>query len=137
MPATFPALSKENGNAMGMPDVCKTPSPGGPVPIPYPNFGMIMQATKVGKKVKIRGKPPVVEQSEIPQSTGNEAGTAGGVVSETNRDKVIFPKGSSKVKVGGKGICGFPCLTKHNGASANMPAGMTIAPSQPKVFVST
>jgi hypothetical protein len=24
---------------IAFPDVCKTPSPGGPIPIPYPNFG--------------------------------------------------------------------------------------------------
>jgi hypothetical protein len=26
--------------AATVPDVCKTPSPGGPVPIPYPNIAM-------------------------------------------------------------------------------------------------
>ena len=29
-----------NGIAMGFPDVCKTPSPVGPIPIPYPNIAM-------------------------------------------------------------------------------------------------
>ena len=28
------------GMSMVFPDVCKTPSPGGPVPIPYPNIAM-------------------------------------------------------------------------------------------------
>lgn len=31
--------STHNGQSVaGFPDVCKTPSPGGPVPIPYPNL---------------------------------------------------------------------------------------------------
>ena len=34
------------------PDVCKTPSPGGPIPIPYPNIGMSSNTSKGAKKVK-------------------------------------------------------------------------------------
>lgn len=29
----------KGGISFGFPDVTKTPSPGGPIPIPYPNFG--------------------------------------------------------------------------------------------------
>jgi hypothetical protein len=68
-------------------------------------------------------------------SQGDEAGTAGGVVSGKNMDKVIFKKGSAKVIIEGKGCAYLTCMTAHNGANANMPAGNQIAPSQAKVLV--
>ena len=120
---------------MGMPDVCKTPTPGGPVPIPYPNIGMLPQAQKTSTKVKIDGMVAIIETSEIPMSQGDEAGTAGGVVSGKNMDKIVFKKGSSKVLIEGKGCAYLTCMTAHNGANANMPAGQQIAPSQAKVMV--
>ena len=37
--AMFSSSTKEGGIVLAFPDVCKTPSPGGPaVPIPYPNI---------------------------------------------------------------------------------------------------
>ena len=120
---------------MGMPDVCKTPTPGGPVPIPYPNISMTSNATKTSKKVKIVGKETVIEQSEIAQSQGDEAGTAGGVVSSQNMNKTTYKKGSSKVKAEGKNVCYLTSMTGQNGSNANVPAGQQIAPSQTKVMV--
>ncbi len=46
MPATVNVNSRtvvhaaSDGVATAFPDVCKTPSPAGPVPIPYPNVAM-------------------------------------------------------------------------------------------------
>jgi len=131
----FPASSKGGGQCFGAPDVCKTPSPAGPIPIPYPNFGMVNQATKTSTKVKFVGKEAVTLKSEIPRSMGDEAGTAGGVISGKNMDKVTFKKGSSKVKVEGQPCVHLTSTTAHNGANANMPAGAQIAPSQTKVRV--
>ena len=131
----LPASSKGGGQCFAVPDVCKTPSPGGPVPVPYPNIGMVAQAVKTSTKVKIVGMPAVIETTEIPMSQGDEAGTAGGVVSGKNMDMVTFKKGSSKVLIEGKGCAYLTCMTAHNGANANMPAGHQIAPSQPKVLV--
>ena len=45
----FPGATKGGGQCFGFPDVCKTPSPAGPVPIPYPNFGLLNQAAKTAK----------------------------------------------------------------------------------------
>ncbi len=39
------------------PDVCKTPSPGGPVPIPYVNIAMDSNLTDGAETVKIEGNP--------------------------------------------------------------------------------
>jgi hypothetical protein len=133
----LPASSKGGGVCQGMPDVCKTPAPPAPpVPIPYPNIGQLATAVKTSTKVKIVNMPAVIETSEIPMSQGDEAGVAGGVVSGKNMDKIVFKKGSAKVMIEGKGCAYLTCMTAHNGANANMPAGAQIAPSQAKVLVS-
>jgi hypothetical protein len=131
----FPASSKGGGQCFAFPDVCKTPSPAGPIPIPYPNLGMVPQAVKTSTKVKLVGMLAVVENSEIPMSQGDEAGSAGGVISGAFAQKVVFKKGSSKVQIEGQGCAFLSCLTAHNGSNANVPAGNQIAPSQVKVLV--
>ena len=131
----MPASTTGGGQCFAMPDVCKTPTPAGPVPIPYPNMGNVAQATKTSTKVKFVNKEVVLENSEIPMSQGDEAGTAGGVVSGRNMDKIVFKKGSSKVQIEGKGCVYLTAMTGHNGSNANMPAGNQIAPSQTKVLV--
>ena len=132
----FPASSKGGGVCMGTPDVCKTPSPAGPVPIPYPNVGNLTQAQKTCPKVKIDGKEAANLNTQMPQSQGDEAGTAGGVVSGTNMQTVTFKVGSTKVKIQGQPAVYLTSTTGHNGSNANMPAGAQIAPSQAKVLIS-
>ena len=50
----FPASTKGGGAVLAFPDVCKTPSPAGPIPIAYPNVAMASQGQKGAKKVKWR-----------------------------------------------------------------------------------
>lgn len=137
MAAIFPASTKGGGNCFAMPDVCLTPAPPSPspVPIPYPNTGMLNQAKKTSTKVKFVGKEVVTKKSEIPRSMGDEAGTNKGVMSGTNMGKVLYKKGSSKVKVQGQPCVHLTCMTGHNGTNANMPTGAQISPSQTKVIV--
>ncbi len=120
-------------------DVCKTPSPGGPIPIPYPNFGMLMQIKggTASKKVKIVGKKTATTKTEISMSTGDEPGTAGGgVISNRFKGPCKFKKGSSKVKAEGKPVVHLTSLIGQNGvANANVPVGVQVAPSQTKVTV--
>jgi hypothetical protein len=100
----------------GPPDVCKTPSPGGPVPIPYPNIAMDSDLAKGTKKVKINGKPVATEASNLSMSTGDEAGTAGGgVASNKFKGKLTWGSASSDVTAEGKGVCRFMDVTQHNG----------------------
>lgn len=46
-------LRTSGGVTVAFPDVCKTPSPGGPVPIPYPNIGSSSDTSRGTKKTKI------------------------------------------------------------------------------------
>ena len=137
MVAIFPGSTMAGGTCLGAPDVCLTPAPPAPpVPIPYPNTGMLNQAKKTSSKVKFAGKKVVTVKSEISRSMGDEAGVNKGVISGMNMGKIKFKKGSSKVKIEGQNCVHLTSVTGHNGANANMPAGAQIAPSQTKVKVS-
>jgi len=129
--------TKGKGDCAAFPDVCKTPSPAGPVPIPYPNMGQLAQADAgtCSAKVKILNKPVVTLKTEIPMSSGDEAGSAGGVMSGKNKGPIKFLKGSLKVTVEGTPVVFLTCMSGQNGSNANAPAGAQISPSQEKVMV--
>jgi hypothetical protein len=104
-----------NGKTIAFPDVCKTPSPGGPIPIPYPNIAMSSDTAKGTKKVKVEGKPVCVKDSNFSTSTGDEAGTAGGgVASNKTKGKAEFVNFSFDVKFEGKNVPRSFDLMLHN-----------------------
>lgn len=90
-----------------LPDVCKTPSPGGPVPIPYPIIiSMSTDLVKGTKTVKVDGgKMAAIKGSEFSRCTGDEPGTAGGVKSSTNMKEATWITSSFDVKLDGKNAC--------------------------------
>ena len=96
-----------NGTAIAtLPDVCKTPSPGGPVPLPYPNIARSADLTKGTKSVQVDGGQMAAHQdSELAKSSGDEPGTAGGVKSSTNMKEATWLTYSFDVKLEGKGAC--------------------------------
>ncbi len=111
-------LHKGDGNqhVSGPPDVCKTPSPGGPVPIPYPNIAMDSDLAKGTKKVKINGKSVATEAANLSTSTGDEAGTAGGgLISSKTKGKLTWGSASTDVIAEGNGVARFMDVTQHNG----------------------
>lgn len=116
------------------PDVCNTPSPNGPVPIPYPNIAQCPMAINTAISVMFSQRPVIHKMSEIPLSSGDEAGTAGGVKSGVFIQKTTFLMGASKVFVEGQPVVLHSANTAHNGANFNIP-GVQAAPSQVKVLV--
>ena len=72
-----------NGISMAtVPDVCMTPSPGGPVPVPYPNIALSKNLAKGTTTIAADGGNMCANYgSEFSKSTGDEPGTVGGVVS--------------------------------------------------------
>ena len=132
----FPGASKGEGMCVSPLDVCKTPAPPlpNPVPIPYPNMGMTNQAVNTSTKVKFVSKEAITLKSEIPSTSGDEAGVAGGAVSGVNMQKVQFKKGSSKVKIEGQPCIYLTAPTGQNGSNANT-MGFYTVPSQVKVLV--
>lgn len=102
------------------PDVCKTPSPGGPVPVPYVNIASDGDLAKGTKKTKIEGKSVALESSNLSTSMGDEPGTAGGgIVSSKTKGKMTWGTASADVKFEGKGVARFMDVTQHNGNSFN------------------
>jgi hypothetical protein len=138
MPAIFPAASKAGGTYFAFPDVCFVPAPPPVVqiPIPFPNLAQVASTDGAVDKVLIENKETVVEGSRVPNSSGDEAGTKGGVVSGKNLDQVAPKSFSAKVFARGKKVVMLTSMAAHNGSSANIPAGMMVAPSQAKVIVS-
>ena len=104
-----------NGITIAFPDVCKTPSPGGPIPIPYPNIAKSSDTAKGTKKVKCDGNPTCVSSSNFRMSTGDEAGTAGGgIISNKIKGKAEFVNFSFDVKFEGKNVERSFDLMLHN-----------------------
>ncbi len=101
------------------PDVCKTPSPGGPVPVPYVNAAQSANLAQGSTTVKIEGNPVGIMGSNLSVSSGDEPGTVGGVVSGVNKGKATWGSASFDVKVEGKGAARFLDVIKHNGDSPN------------------
>jgi hypothetical protein len=123
---------------MAMPDVCQVPAPPGPpVPTPFPNIAMLNQAdgSTCSDRVRIGGRKTCTVQTEVSRTSGDEAGTAKGVVSGTNMDKAVFRSGVSSVKVEGHDIVTHLKPTAHNGSNANAPTGTQLAPSQTTVII--
>ena len=134
----FPVSTKAAGQCVCFPDVCKTPTPAGPVPIPYPNIAMLAQGKggTFSSKVKVENQKVATVKSEIAMSSGDEPGTVGGVVSNRFKGPAKFKMGSSKVLVEGAKVVHLTSMIVQNGVSnANHPAGVQVAPSQSKVTV--
>src|SRR5262245_21132238 len=114
-------LHKGHGmtHAAAPPDVCKTPSPGGPVPIPYPNFAMDSNLADGAATVKIEGNPVANVKSKISTSTGDEPGTAGGILSSVNKGTCSWKMGSPNVKAEGECVVRFLDAAYHNGNGFN------------------
>ena len=120
MPSTVFANSRgiahkgSGGMSTVFPDVCKTPTPAGPIPIPYPNIGQSAMATNGPRKVKLDGQMPMVKGAKYSMTSGDEAGAAGGVVSGQIKGEAEFMLYSFDVKLEGKNACrmGDPLL--HN-----------------------
>ncbi len=131
----LPASSKGGGLCFAFPDVCLTPSAPSPIPIPYPNLAQCANASNTCSKVFFDGKEALTEISKIASSSGDEAGTNGGVMSGVNRDEVSYKTTSKKVYADNKLVVMMTSTTAHNGSSANNPAGLQVSPSQTKVLL--
>jgi hypothetical protein len=103
-----------NGISIVFPDVCKTPTPGGPVPIPYPNIGKSSDTAKGPKSVKTDGQMPMVKGAQYTRSMGDEPGTLKGVVSSDQMGVCEFMMYSPDVKFEGKNVCRMGDPLFHN-----------------------
>lgn len=107
-------------NTCPAPDACKTPSPGGPVPIPYVNVARDGDLSKGSNSVSIDGNPIALKDSNLSTSSGDEPGTAGGgIISSKTKGKMTWASSSIDVKIEGKGAVRFLDICLHNGNTNN------------------
>lgn len=119
-----------NGVATAFPDVCKTPSPAGPVPIPYPNVAMSQDTAQGSRDVKIDANPVMLQGSNFSMSTGDEAGSAGGgVASGCTKGKAEFVNYSFDVVIEGKPVPRLgDMMLQNKGGAPNTPPMPEVQP---------
>ncbi len=106
------------GMSIAFPDVCKTPTPAGPIPIPYPNIGMASDTSGGPTSVKADGQMVMVKGAKYMMSTGDEAGSVGGVMSGVIKGECEFMMYSFDVKIDGKNACRMGDPLFHNKKNA-------------------
>ncbi len=133
MPATvivnmLTVVHKDSGGiSMIFPDVCKTPSPAGPIPLPYPNIAKSQDTDAGSSSVKMDGNPIMLKSSSFMLSAGDEAGSAMGVVSNKIKGKAYPKLYSFDVKVDGENVFRLTDIMLQNGGSpTNTPPGTEV-----------
>lgn len=124
--------SQMMGLDMGFPDVCLTPSPAGPVPIPYPNLAPGPTTIPAQVKVMYFFTPAHNMASKTPMTNGDNAGVATGVASGTVMGPRRHVVASFTTLVGGMPATRLTSVAIHN--NTNCP-GARVVPSQVRVLV--
>jgi hypothetical protein len=112
-----PITTTAQGICFAFPNVCKTPPFG--VPIPYPSIGKLADTQSAATSVKAGGSPVVLKRSKIQTTTGDAAGTGGGVISGTFGQEVEFLSASGSVFANGSAVVRMFDKTKQNHGNAN------------------
>jgi hypothetical protein len=102
------------GTSPVFPDVCKTPTPAGPVPIPYPNIGKSSDTSGGPSSVTTDGEMPMTKGAKYAMSSGDEAGNLGGVVSSKFKGACEYMLYSFDVKFDGQNVCRLGDSLLHN-----------------------
>lgn len=127
--------ASSSGMLMCFPDVCKTPAPPAPpIPIPYPNIAQSADTDQGTKTVKADGNPVMTKASNLKMSSGDEAGSVGGVVSSKIKGKGYPQLFSMDVKLDGENVVRLTDIMCGNGASpGNTPPMPEIQPPNPVI----
>lgn len=112
------------GSSIAAPDVCKTPTPGGPVPVPYVNAALSRDTAKGSRQVRVDGHSIMLKSSHFSTSSGDEPGTLGGLVSGKTRGKAYPRSYSFDVKVEGQPVFRFTDMMVQNSGSPGNAAGI-------------
>lgn len=107
-----------SGLSTVFPDVCKTPTPAGPVPIPYPNIGKSADTSAGPTSVTTDGQMPMTKGAKYLMSSGDEAGSATGVISSKIKGPCEYMMYSFDVKFEGQNVCRLGDPLFHNDKNA-------------------
>ncbi len=124
----MPASNRGAGMNVGFPDVCLTPAAPSPIPVPYPNMAMNVQAASFSPTVKVTFMPALNMGSKIPMSTGDEGGTAHPMFKTVG----AYTMGNPIVLVSKLPAVNLLCPTTGN--NMNNPLGAVLVPSVTNVF---
>lgn len=116
----------------GFPDVCLTPTPAGPVPIPYPNIAAGPMGVPAAYTVLFGCTPAHNMSTIIPLTNGDNAGVAMGVASGIVMGPSRHLTAAFTVLVGGMPATRLTSMSLQN--STNCP-GCRIVPSQVRVLL--
>lgn len=97
----------------GPTDMCKTPTPAGPTPLPYLNQASTSDGMG-SSKVKVCCKQALRKGDKMIMSSGDEGGAAMGVVSSKIKGPVELMLGDPMIKVEGKMWAHHTVPTKQN-----------------------
>lgn len=86
-----------------LPDVCRTPHAG--TPVPYPNIAMSSDLAGGTVTIAVDGSSAATQSSMFVKSTGDEAGALGGVVSQVFMMEATFLSFSPTVFLEGQPAC--------------------------------
>jgi hypothetical protein len=124
--------SQMMGMDTGFPDVCLTPTPAGPVPIPYPNITAGPMGVPPAFTVMFMCTPAHNMGTAIPMTNGDNAGVATGVASGMVMGPSRHLTASFTTLVGCLPATRLTSASLQN--STNCP-GVRVVPSQVKVTI--
>lgn len=118
------------------PDVCKTPVGAATPPIPYPVISQVSDLTQATSSVLIDGNPTAIASSSHTKCSGDEAGTATGIISGTTGKSTHFTSYSFDVKAEGEGVVRHMDMTTMNNRNTmgiNMGAATNVSENNLKL----
>ncbi|MCB2188049.1 MAG: DUF4150 domain-containing protein [Deltaproteobacteria bacterium] len=121
------------GMNFAFPDVCNTPTPVGPIPIPYPNITMPMTAVPAAYTILVFGGPAHNMSSEPPVSMGDNTGLLGGLVSAMDMGPTRHMLGAFTCLLDGMPATRLGDMTGQNGELPNS-VGASLVPCQVSVL---
>jgi len=111
------------------PDACKTKVGKPIVPVPYTNASFSTSTSKGSKTVFVDSNAIMLKGSQFSTSTGDEAGSYGGVASGCNKGKAEFINYSFNVFVESKNVPRrMDLMLQNKGSAFNTPPAPLIQP---------
>lgn len=119
--------------SLAFPDVCKVPTPVGPIPTPFVNISMSSLGIPNIFNLFIQAMPMHNLLTIISMTQGDEPGVAGGMVSQVFINPMRHVLGSFKVFLSAMPATTMLKPSGQNGMANNF-VGVTLSPSQVKVI---
>ena len=129
----LPASNRGPGMALNFPDVCKVPAPPAPfIPAPFPDIGMNMQAAPFSPFTFVQFVPATNMASVKVMTTGDEAGSLGGLFTGIIKGPGTLMMGNPIVFI--TGLPGENLALPTTGNAMNAPLGAQVVPSTVNVL---